>query len=417
MDHEDARIPSVVDWIDLSRELGESPLASDLDWTEINAVNILTVHSSKGLEFPVVFLVNLVSRRFPSTERSEQIPISEDLIKEILPEGDYHEQEERRLFYVGMTRAKDRLYFTAADYYGEGKREKKLSLFISEALGDTKSAEKKNIKQLSFLSYGHSGEVIKSKEMPKVKIDYLSYSQINTFKTCPRYYKLKYILKIPTSPTAALSFGSSMHATMRDFYSQVEKGEKPTAKLILALLDKNWINEGYSTRSHERKMRSRGEIYLKNYLKKEFDPSNLPIALEEDFSVPLILPHERPLRIGGRMDRVDINENGILEIVDYKTGERIPSQRDVDKDLQLTFYALAATLIREKPFEKSPEEIKLSLYYFDKQEKISTRRTKKELEDAIKEIFEWRKKIENSNFECANTYMCKNCEYKSLCGN
>ena len=117
------------------------------------------------------------------------------------------------------------------------------------------------------------------------------------------------------------------------------------------------------------------------------------------------------------MDRVDINENGILEIVDYKTGERIPSQRDVDKDLQLTFYALAATLIREKPFGKSPEEIKLSLYYFDKQEKISTRRTKKELEDAIKEIFEWRKKIENSNFECANTYMCKNCEYKSLCGN
>jgi len=416
VDHEDARIPSVVDWIDLSRELGESPLASDLDWTEINAVNILTVHSSKGLEFPVVFLVNLVSQRFPSTERSEQIPIPEDLIKEILPKGDYHEQEERRLFYVGMTRARDRLYFTAADYYGEGKREKKLSLFIPEALGSIKSVERKDVEQLSFLSYGHSQEIIKSKRPPKIKIDYLSYSQINTFKTCPRYYKLKYILKIPTSPTAALSFGSSMHATMRDFYSQIKKGEKSSIKLILGLLNKNWIDEGYSTKAHERKMRSRGEIYLKEYLKKEFDSGNLPVALEEDFTVPLILPRKKPLRIGGRMDRVDINRDGTLEIIDYKTGERIPSQRDVDKDLQLTFYALAAASIREKPFGRSPEEIKLSLYYFDKQERISTKRNQKQLEDAVKEIFDWRKKIENSDFECANSYMCKNCEYKSLCG-
>ena len=50
-----------------------------------------------------------------------------ELIKEVLPVGDYHLQEERRLFYVGMTRAKEQLFFTAADYYGEGKREKKLS--------------------------------------------------------------------------------------------------------------------------------------------------------------------------------------------------------------------------------------------------------------------------------------------------
>ena len=104
--------------------MGESPRAADTDWTEVNAVNILTAHSSKGLEFPVVFLVNLVAQRFPTTERREQIPIPDALIKEVLPIGDYHLEEERRLFYVGMTRAKDLLYFTAADYYGEGKREK-----------------------------------------------------------------------------------------------------------------------------------------------------------------------------------------------------------------------------------------------------------------------------------------------------
>ncbi|MCX6704892.1 MAG: ATP-dependent helicase, partial [Candidatus Woesebacteria bacterium] len=70
--HEDASVTAVVDYLDLSMELGESPLATDSDWTDINAVNILTVHSAKGLEFPVVFLVNLVGQRFPSMERHEQ---------------------------------------------------------------------------------------------------------------------------------------------------------------------------------------------------------------------------------------------------------------------------------------------------------------------------------------------------------
>ncbi|KKU10706.1 MAG: hypothetical protein UX13_C0005G0019, partial [Candidatus Woesebacteria bacterium GW2011_GWB1_45_5] len=73
VDHEDARVPAVVDWLNLSMELGESPLAADTDWTDIDAVNILTAHSAKGLEFPVVFLVNLVAQRFPTIERREQI--------------------------------------------------------------------------------------------------------------------------------------------------------------------------------------------------------------------------------------------------------------------------------------------------------------------------------------------------------
>ncbi|MBM3283537.1 hypothetical protein FJY90_04825, partial [Candidatus Gottesmanbacteria bacterium] len=96
-DHEDASVSAVVDWIDMSMELGESPLSSDTDWTNNDAVNILTLHSCKGLEFPVVFIVNLVNQRFPTSERREQIPIPDALVKEILPEGDYHLEEERRL--------------------------------------------------------------------------------------------------------------------------------------------------------------------------------------------------------------------------------------------------------------------------------------------------------------------------------
>ena len=120
-----------------------------IDLKDRNAVNILTVHSSKGLEFKIVFLVNLVSDRFPTRERNEKIPLPDGIIKETVPfDTDFHLEEERRLFYVGMTRAKERLYFTAANYYGAGKRAKKISPFIYEALPKLQEQEEeKNLTQ------------------------------------------------------------------------------------------------------------------------------------------------------------------------------------------------------------------------------------------------------------------------------
>ena len=136
LSHSDSTVPVVVDWLQLSAELGDSPLATEIDWTTNDAVNILTIHSAKGLEFKVVFMVNLVSLRFPSVHRTESLPVPEALIKESLPQGDYHLQEERRLFYVGMTRSKEQLFFTASKYYGDAKQVKKLSPFVAETLGE-----------------------------------------------------------------------------------------------------------------------------------------------------------------------------------------------------------------------------------------------------------------------------------------
>ncbi len=418
-DHEDATVPSVVDWLELSMELGESPLAADDDWTEINAVNILTIHSAKGLEFPVVFLVNLVSQRFPTTERKEQIPIPEKLIKEVLPKGDYHQEEERRLFYVGMTRAKERLYLTAADYYGEGKRGKKLSPFIFEALGDKALSSEQDsgkTKQLSFIEYKPAVS-IKEEKVP-FHVDYLSYSQIETFKTCPLHYKLKYIYKVPTPVTSSQSFGTTMHAVLKDFYLKVGEGEKPTEKLILSLLKDLWIKEGYLSKVQERKFLEKGRDYLRGFFKEEFNPKVKTTSLEIPFTLPLISKDKRqkPLKIGGRIDRVDILPKGVIEIVDYKTGATIPSQKEVDKNLQLSFYGLAAAKIPTEPLGKNLEKIKLSLYYLDSQEKISTTRTKEDLERGVEEIFKVRDEIEKSDFKCSNHMFCqKKCEYSLFC--
>ncbi len=415
VDHDDATVPAVVDWLDLSIELGESPLAVNEDWTEIDAVNILTVHSAKGLEFPVVFLVNLVSQRFPTIERREQIPIPDALIKEVLPVGDFHQEEERRLFYVGMTRAKERLYFTAADYYGEGKREKKLSPFIFEALGDKSvSAENTLVKadQLSFLDYKikkNAKEILPKKDF---HIDYLSYSQIETFKTCPLHYKLKYIFKVPTPISASASFGTAMHATLKNFYELVAAGSKPNEKLLFDLLENNWVKEGYKSKKQEAEFLQKGKDYLLGFLKYGFNPKNLPISLEQPFTVPL----GKDLKIGGRIDRVDDLGGGVIEVVDYKTGATIPTQKDVDKNLQLSFYGLAATKIPMEPFGKSPEKIKLSLYYLDSQEKITTTRTAKQLEEAEKEIYKIRDEIEKNDFKCSGHIFCQTgCEFSIFC--
>jgi len=104
-----------------------------------DTVKLMTAHTSKGLEFRSVFVVQLVARRFPSDNRSDAIPFPDSLVKEILPTtGDPHIEEERRLFYVACTRAKDRLYLTAAEDSG-GARKKKPSRFLAELFEDEDS--------------------------------------------------------------------------------------------------------------------------------------------------------------------------------------------------------------------------------------------------------------------------------------
>src|SRR5690606_13052786 len=131
-----------------------------------------------------------------------------------------------------------------------------------------------------------------------------------------------------------------------------------------------------------------------------------PETLEWPFAIPLEKDGQK-LTIGGKIDRVDVISDGKIEIIDYKTGSNVPNQREVDKDMQLTFYALAATKVKEEPFGKNPDDIILSLYYFDTQKKLSTTRTREQLDKAVEEIFEWKKKIEESDFNCSGHYFCR----------
>lgn len=411
--HANANVFDVVDWIELATQMGDSPRAAELDWTKENAVNILTIHSSKGLEFPVVFLVNLVHLRFPSIERRDAIALPDGILKEVLPTGDVHLQEERRLFYVGLTRARDKLYITASDFYGESiSRPKKLSPFVFEAVGD--EAEKMELHQPEQLSLLGGKPAIAIEQKTTHPIHYLSHSQIETFKMCPLHYKLRYILGVPTPPTAPLSLGSSIHNALRKFYEKIKAGEKGTLRLLQGTLEESWIDEGFISKAHERESFEKAKKMLNGFYRNGFT-KEVPVLLEQPFVVPLSKPGEAPLKMGGVIDRVDKLSEDSIEIIDYKTGANLPTQKEVDKNMQLSLYALAAMKVNEPPLNKKPEKVRLTLWFLDENKKFTTTRTAEQINDTVDELFKLRLEIEKSDFKCSGHPMCAACEYKTFC--
>jgi DNA helicase-2/ATP-dependent DNA helicase PcrA len=126
---------SFTSYLDMLIEAGDDPSLPEADF-DIDAVNVLTIHKAKGLEFRVVFMVSLIKDRFPTRRKSDPIPLPDEFLKQKerwLPSGEPHIQEERRLFYVAMTRAKEELYLTSAKDYGS-KRPRKVSQFVIETL-------------------------------------------------------------------------------------------------------------------------------------------------------------------------------------------------------------------------------------------------------------------------------------------
>jgi len=410
VDHEDASIYAVVDWIDMSMELGESPLAADIDWVNNDAVNILTVHSAKGLEFQVVFLVNLVEERFPSRERREKIPLPRELIKEILPVGDYHRQEERRLFYVGLTRARNLLYLTASNYYGEAKRIRKISPFVIETLGSKVLLQKKiptqEGKQLPLLEW-KKGKEEKVKKLTS-PIDYLSYSQISTFLTCPLQYKYRYVLKIPVPPSAAASFGTSVHLALQKFYSLHKIGKKLEKRDLIEIFASVWIPLGFRNKKYEDKMKKRGKKMLSLYFNKAYNPKTQIESLEKLFRIKL----PGNLKVGGKIDRIDRLPNGKLEIIDYKTG-KIPSQKDIDADLQMTVYAMAAE--DKGIYNKPPDKVILSFYFLEESKKMTTIRNSDQLHQSRQKIIDIKNDIGKSGFSPRVGPWCDFCDFRLIC--
>ncbi len=409
----DANIFTLTEWLTLMLTMGDSPTAADIDVRDRNAVNILTVHSSKGLEFDVVFLVNLVSDRFPSRERSEKIPLPKEILKEKIADTDFHTEEERRLFYVGMTRAKKQLFFTGANYYGTAKRIKKLSPFIYEALPDlkTKIENKNRVVQLSLnevlSTYQDNEEKIENKH--PFKVGYITFSNLQMFDICPLHYKAKVIFNIPTPTAAVQSFGISLHNTLFNFYKQVQGGSIPSLPELITILKEEWQTDGYDGKKYEEERMNQAQEVLKEFYKTECNPPVKPLGLELPFNFTL----KNGVKVFGKIDRVDPTGKGI-EIIDYKTGGDNPKAHKAH-ELQLAMYALAATRVRDTILNRKPEEITLTLHFLDGNTKKSMNFKQEDLDRLENELIEKIEEIEKSEFKCSKNVLCINCEYKMLC--
>ncbi len=405
--NENKELPTLIDFVEylnLMTEAGENPSQAEIE--DIDTVNLLTVHASKGLEFPVVFMVNLVSDRFPTRDKSDQIPVPDELVKESLPVGDSHIQEERRLFYVGLTRAKKYLFLTYAQNYG-GKRDKKRSGFVDELKLQSKPFSyneiSKNKKQAALFGIESGFRDTKSQKLTSFTPESLSYSAIEAFEECPLKYKYGHILKIPTPPSHALTFGTTIHNTLKDFHTSLSMGNKLTLDDLYEMYENNWDPAGYIDQVHREKQFEHGKKLLKEYYKKNIDSNIKPEALEKWFNLRI-----GGIKFNGRIDRIDSLAGGKVEIIDYKTGSA-KNQKDVDKNDQLSFYALGATEF----LGLKPE--KLSLYFLETNEKFTTKRTPKQLAEVKNKIVETIKEISKGEFKATPGRHCEYCPYNEIC--
>lgn len=414
--HEDANIYAAVDFIKMSMELGESPNAIDLDKDIYDAVKILTIHSAKGLEFPVVFLINLTQDRFPTRERKETIPIPQDLIKEMLPSGDFHLQEERRLFYVGMTRAMERLYFTASCHYGEGKRLRKFSPFIYESLDEKQlmqifATQKEEKNQLSIFDVKNKSSKWQSSSGRKLdQQTTLSFTQIDTYQICPLKYKYQYVLKIPTNPAGQASLGTSVHNALEQFYTEYMNDRKVNIERLLKLFEECWIPIGYTSKNDENNSKSDGRKMLQNYFKTFHTKSLKILDLEKPFKIKIGSGED--VFINGKIDRLDSTSKNSIEIIDYKTG-KLQEEKKLKNSLQLSIYLLAAT--DKGLYNKKLSDVSLTFYYLQENQKITVDQTEETLQKAKENILEAVENIKSENFKPKKGPACNFCQFKMIC--
>ncbi|HSX58402.1 MAG TPA: ATP-dependent DNA helicase [Candidatus Saccharimonadales bacterium] len=336
-------VAAFVDYLETMQQVGDDPAAADFD-PDLDAVSLLTVHAAKGLEFSTVFMVGLVADRFPSRERSEILSLPEELIKETLPEGDFHIQEERRLFYVGSTRAKERLYYTWSRDAG-GKRLKKISPFVLEAL-DKPSSEGKvqakssleKIKQFEIITQ----EKVLLSSVAKRRIITLSQGSIDDYETCAYKYRYAHVLRLPILRHHAVVYGFALHASVAEFWKIKLAGITPKLDQLYEVLENTWVNEGFLTAAHEEQRLVQAKSVLKAFWQRENSSKELPSFIEKPFRFSLDTK-EVQVVVNGRYDRVDIEKDKV-RIIDYKSTENRTEEelaKNAKDSIQLKVYTLA----------------------------------------------------------------------------
>ncbi len=402
------RASRLVDELRLLIEAGEDPGVAEPD-PESDAVQVLTVHKAKGLEFPVVFMVGLVTDRFPRRDRRDLLEVPEELIKEILPSGNFHLQEERRLFYVGMTRAQRELFLTSASDYG-GVRPKKVSRFVLEAL-DTPKAEtiktppEETIRMLGTRGHSPKGARLSTDNGTLA----LSHYQVDDYLTCPLKYSFVHLYRVPLLPHHTIIYGKSVHeAVSLYFRKRLDEGVDATEEELIGAFKASWSSEGFISLEHERQRFNEGIEGLKRFLSREKERNPKPLIVERDFSIDI----DEGLLLRGRWDLIERRDDGDY-IVDFKTSE-VKEQKKADKKARESLQLLLYTLAYKKCFNTMPAGCELR--FFESGLTGSVRFREKDLEKAEATVKEVAEGIRRKDFSAKPDYLnCSWCAFNNIC--
>lgn len=355
-------LKSVLEQLSLCEKYG-IPLSAPFIETTKEAVALMTAHKAKGLEFEVVIIPHLTDNIWGGNRSKSslfQLPIT----KHVINTKEQIEDDERRLFYVAITRAKRVLECSYSVMNTEGK-DLTPSRFLVELSGDKIFENDTSDYENKFVPTDNLKTVI----TPNLNTDFLrialalhgwSATSFNNYHKSPWDYIYKNVLRIPTIKTPELQFGSAVHAVLEKVVPTLGLGGEVSPSEIKKQLDlvlgKYPLSVMEFTRAHERAFEAILAYLptLKNTLAKiNKTEYKLHAVLETDIAeFPEVI-------LKGNFDRIDFDEYGkVIRVVDYKTGK--PKTRGViegktkDSDgnykRQLVFYALLLSLNKDSNF-------------------------------------------------------------------
>lgn len=239
----------------------------------------------------------------------------------------------------------------------------------------------------------------------------LSSTRIKSLLTCPRQFRYAYLDEIPALPSLPLVFGQVIHDVIHRTHDRaLERGESLEADFALAEFARLWPEAlsqhgplPNATASEQPDYPALAQTMLAGYVSGPLSRQE-PLVLEVAFELEW---HGH--QVCGIIDRIDQTDQGLV-IIDYKSGKKKPSPRELEADLQLTIYAWAAELLLEEPV------VEVIYYFLRQQLPLPTCRTDsdfRQLEDVtLPRVVET---ITRGDYPPHYGYWCRFCDYRELC--
>ena len=402
----------IVGYLDDLIAEGDDPAAWEAGLDE-DCVAVSTVHGAKGLEWPVVFLASLEEGHFPGHARREGLALPSSLFPGAPDPGLAHRAEERRLFYVGLTRAKAECRLSHSRDHG-GRKAWKRSSFLQEALDLPK--EEPVPKGLS------SGQRLArhaplpdpvlpglAQPVPPGTHLKLSYYRIDDYLTCPAKYKFIHVLGLKAPLSHPIVYGQAMHHAVQCYHKARMEGLPFGLGDLKAAFREGWRAEGFHSREHEDERFSHGEARLEAFYQEQEGEGGVPLWVEKPFSASL----NGDDLLAGQMDRVDRDADGKVLVCDYKTSnihEQDKADDEVRKSLQLAIYALGYRDLEGR----LPDTLRL--HFLESGLKADLKPDEAFMRDKTAQIGKAFAGIRAAAFDATPEYMaCRQCAFHAMC--